>query len=222
MILNDNKADHCKQCLNNHAMVKVFTGVNERNVCINMVSEMNCLKPVLVRRIDGKFEIDCNSCDQTNALVNTVITPTSVAEITRHRCAKIDVILHCSSYSYSANNSKVTCITCRPNFWYDSVTNKCKSRTIISDCETYQPSSDKCLKCNATHVLYSNSSKCRINPAGEVSCEKYDSNGTQCMTCKPNSYLSGNTCVSTIRINNCKYYSAENRCTACDNSDYQM
>jgi hypothetical protein len=215
-IFQENQPDFCQKCLDNYLLVNL----NQRNTCVNMSDHISCKNPSVSYRVDAvKGLITSVDCSQNQCPEGETLTP--IVTERQDRCSNIDLILNCKEYSYA--QLKLTCALCDASYWYNSSENRCVLNTTIENCAEYSTTSQACVKCADGYLIdQDDDNLCLANPSGTISCQSYDSQGSTCVACKPNSYLSNGLCVVTDIIPNCKHYSAADRCTECESSAFQL
>lgn len=113
------------------------------------------------------------------------------------------------------------CTTCPVNKFLIGA--ECKDPTVvIANCDVYE-SQTTCKTCQNGFVNSTNKQAC-VNASSIPNCTELDAIPEKCKTCTTGLFpknSNGTSCVPPIPINNCKTYSGEVTCSAC-NTNYRL
>ena len=198
----------CNICENEYTLVTKSGG---ESYCYPIDPSLNCSK-FDQTQIDSAV-LACTQCINDDYIISTntdLFDPTI--------CMTFVPISNCAQYDVQTLISASTfeCTECDTNFYLTG--GSCEARTNFPEfCETYNPTEDKCLSCEAGYFIESTGLTCTPYPTGIQNCRIY-SDADTCSACKTNTYLENNQCLdvpSGNLVDNCKYYLNDTTCSHC-------
>lgn len=112
--------------------------------------------------------------------------------------------------------STLRCLECDPAYYIQD--NECFfRRNVVESCLAYEPTSERCVKCESTHYLDSTGRMCVENPTGVDYCRQYQDK-LSCAVCNTNYYPVNSKCLpieTAKQVQGCYTYDSNQNCVEC-------
>ena len=204
----------CLRCQEGYIMIATKT---ENTICIAPSPGLNCT--TFDRASSLKGELKCNNC--TAGAYSTSVLDDKPA----YTCLEASAVKNCVLHNITINymNTALECLRCKDHFYLKY--NYCFNRTIVENCDEYNPNENACARCKKGYLVASNGLSCEVKAITLISLpncmELLDLNN--CMRCIANFYLENNRCLevpSDSRIKYCLYYNSNIKCEKCSAGFY--